>query len=97
MSDQKQYIASVCDKLTRQGKKPSVALIKSAADRALPLPLIISVLKRYQQDPEQFASDSIEEVEPTVESETLEQQVFSLQQRVASLEAQVKLLLDAKG
>ncbi len=45
-------ILAIANQLANQGKKPSVALIKTRLSQSVPLPTIISVLKSWQHDPE---------------------------------------------
>jgi len=45
-------ILAIANQLANQGKKPSVALIKTRLTQQVPLPSIISVLKTWQHDPE---------------------------------------------
>jgi hypothetical protein len=44
-------ILAIANQLANQGKKPSVALIKTKVSQPTPLPQIISVLKTWQHDP----------------------------------------------
>ncbi len=44
-------IIIIANKLANQGKKPTVALIKTQLSQPTPLPQIISVLKTWQHDP----------------------------------------------
>jgi len=44
-------ILSIANKLADQGKKPSVALIKTRLSQTVPLPKLISILKSWQHQP----------------------------------------------
>ncbi|WP_076418736.1 hypothetical protein [Colwellia sp. UCD-KL20] len=45
-------IIIIANQLANEGKKPSVALIKSKVEDPLPLPQIISALRSWQHEPE---------------------------------------------
>jgi len=45
-------ILIIANQLANQGKRPTVALIKSRLTTSFPLPTIIKVLKSWQHDPE---------------------------------------------
>ncbi|MFA3790764.1 hypothetical protein AB6T38_06580 [Aliiglaciecola sp. SL4] len=94
MSNQHQYIASLCKNLKSKGKAPSVALIKKASNRPLPLREVIDVLRRWQDEPEQFA-DLIEDDVPMQKPTDLAQHVNQLEKRIALLEQQVLSLTQA--
>jgi hypothetical protein len=48
-------ILIIANKIANQGKKPSIALIKTKLSTSVPLPLIISILKTWQHDPDFIA------------------------------------------
>ncbi len=50
-------IIAIANRLASQGKKPSVALIKTRLSRTVPLPTIITVLKNWQYQPNEQASE----------------------------------------
>ncbi|GAB2689022.1 hypothetical protein Q4574_01345 [Aliiglaciecola sp. 3_MG-2023] len=88
MSNQFQYIASLCKNIQSNGKVPSVALIKKASNRPLPLREVIEVLRRWQNEPEQF-SEIVEDEAPVQQPTDLTQHVKQLEKRIESLEQQV--------
>ena len=47
----REEILTIANQLANQGKKPSVALIKTKLSAPAPLPVIISTLKNWQHDP----------------------------------------------
>jgi hypothetical protein len=49
-------ILVIANELANEGKKPSVALIKTRLTQTIPLPTIISVLKNWQHQPNYNAS-----------------------------------------
>lgn len=87
MSRNTNYISKMCAKIVQEGGQPSVALIRARSDRTLPIPEVISVLKRWKQDPAQF-----EETEGSPEEPT-QSKVQTLEQRVCKLEEQMSMLL----
>lgn len=94
MSNQFQYIASLCEKIKASGKLPSVALVKKASNRPLPLKDIIEVLKRWQSDPEQFSKAPLSE--PIADKpDDLLSHIKNLEQRIVALENQVQSLSEA--
>lgn len=50
-------IIAIANMLADQGKKPSVALIKTRLSQTVPLPTIITVLKSWQHQPNKQASE----------------------------------------
>ncbi len=94
MSKNVTYIVALCEKLNAQKKQPSVALIKKLSNRPLPLPEVISVLKRWKEDPEKLPIPTDEDlIEPDMAS-TQEQKVAELEQRITQLEHQLVALTD---
>lgn len=87
MSDQTSYIASLCSKLRQQGKQPSVALIRKMANRPLPLPMVISVLQKWKDDPSQLPILAEEDEATTPMELTSDQRIFALETRVKELES----------
>ncbi|WP_353369778.1 hypothetical protein [Aliiglaciecola sp. NS0011-25] len=65
-----------------------MALIKKASNRPLPLRDIIDVLKRWQDDPDQFPSTPVEEASPQKPNDLM-QHIVTLEKRIESLEQQV--------
>lgn len=51
-------ILTIANKLADQGKKPSVALIKTKLSHSVALPTIISVLKTWQHQPNYQADNN---------------------------------------
>lgn len=51
-------IIVIANKLANQGKKPSVALIKSRLTSPIPLPVIISTLKVWQHEPDYITCET---------------------------------------
>jgi hypothetical protein len=78
-------IILACQQLVREGKSPSVALVKSRLTRNYPLPTIIAGLKQWQANPEL-------NIEPAKPIDSENDSEVTLEQRVAELEAQVREL-----
>lgn len=57
-------IIIIANRLANQGKKPTVALVKTRLRKSTPLPTIISTLRSWQHDPKL--------IEMTVESKDVE-------------------------
>lgn len=89
-----QLIVSLCQSLTKSGVTPTVALIKKHANTPLPLPEIISVLRNWKLDPNQYPNTDAEltnAVEPDLK--TPEKIIRTLETRVDKLEQQMATLL----
>lgn len=95
-------IAIIANKIANEGKTPSVALIKSQLNRAVPLPSIIAVLKTWQHDPkfiqaerQKVTKDTTKQVQPSSEiSLLIAQAIAPLEKEINELKQQVKLLLE---
>jgi hypothetical protein len=55
-----EQILTVANKLADQGKKPTVALVKTRLSQPVPLPTIISVLKTFQHQPDYSPSVQVD-------------------------------------
>lgn len=86
MSDNLNYILSLCQQISHKGQIPSVALIRGQSQRNLPIPQIISALKRWKEAPSTIG----QEIETVAEKEP--HQPLTLEQRVEQLEQQVRQL-----
>ncbi|SHF65421.1 hypothetical protein [Vibrio gazogenes] len=90
--DISQELESVILQLVNEGKEPTVALIKARLSTKIPIPAIVTTIKRWK------SSQQIPKVEVAVESSAsseteqriarLEQQIADLVSRVAQLEQQ---------
>jgi len=73
-------ILIIANKIANQGKKPSIALIKTKLSTSVPLPLIISILKTWQHDPEFIA---LKHEEPfTINKKETEEDVNTLNKAI---------------
>lgn len=88
-------VIQACQQLVKQGKTPSVALIKTRLSKPAPLPVIITGLKQFQANPnaateckETSQTDSAQE---TSNAEMLAQ-ISKLVERISQLESKVEKL-----
>ena len=79
-------IFSVCQQLDKEGKEPSVALIKARLSIKQPLPTIVAGLKYWRANPN---SSAVQEIKQETKST-----ILPLEQRVEQLEAEVSELKD---
>lgn len=82
-------IITICQQLKKEGKEPSVALIKSRMRGPKILPAIISGLKAWQAAPDQTV-EAEETIAPQQnKNESLEQRVTELEKLVSELQVQI--------
>ncbi len=60
-------ISIIANNLANQGKKPTVALVKTKLSQPAPLPIIISTLKGWQHDPDFISLDKNKVQEDKIE------------------------------
>lgn len=99
-------IHAIANQLANEGKKPTVALVKTSLPEPQPLPVIINALKSWQHKPEKTITissantSSIEENNQDNNSEELAVIIEqAVKQAIAPLEAElkaIKALLTAK-
>ncbi len=89
-------ILVIANKLADEGKKPTVALIKTQLSKPVPLPTIISILKTWQHQPNYSAKKS---VSTHLESNDNDKIILStaqfkelLQQAIQPLEEELKAI-----
>lgn len=80
-------IISICQALKREGKQPSIALIKGRAAKGTPMPMLISGLQQWRTNPNAEVAPSDKKAELNTEDKTLEQRVKDLEQEVAYLKS----------
>ena len=97
-------ISIIANKLANEGKIPSVALIKSQLNQAVPLPKIIAALKNWHHDPafintrhQEVSSNALIELKANNEEVSLliANALAPLQQELIELKHQVKMLLES--
>lgn len=81
------YIINLCFDLSEQGKTPSVALIRSMAQRPLAIPEVIKGLQNWRSSSNERPKILNKQI--IASSQTKQ----SLQQRVTQLEAQVVIIM----
>lgn len=82
----KNELIKICQQLVEEGKKPSIALMKSRYTGSVPMQEAISALQQWKLNPEV----TLPRTEDTPPSPAL-----SLENRVEQLERQVKILQQA--
>lgn len=90
-----EQISRAANALAKQGKTPTVALVKTKLNNKVPLPEIISTLKSWQYNP-----DMAEEITPKQEknmhepdlTQIVNQAIAPLVTEIKALKAQIKLL-----
>jgi len=94
-------ILIIANQLANQGKKPSVALIKTKISQPVPLPQLISVLKNWQHEPDFICatpkSDPKEYKVPNEEqafSQLVAQAIMPLEQEIVELKRMIQTLID---
>lgn len=96
-------ILIAANKIANAGKKPTVALIKAKLAKPAPLPVIISLLKSWQHDPEFIAPQqehqpsalevSNEHHDNVEIRQMLNQELAAMKQEIAELKQLIKQLL----
>lgn len=86
MQDNQSYLYQLCQQLNQKGLKPSVGLLKSKSQRAIPMKDIIRCIQHWKND-----SDAILTTEISSDTEQASQEL-NLEQRVEQLEQQVSML-----
>ena len=98
MQNNQEYITQLCHSLFSQGKNPSVALIRSHANRKLAIPDVVKGLQHWKQNPQALDSVEIPITKPLPETQqTLTQRVQQLERQVADISAQLRALLQDKS
>ncbi|NMP16432.1 hypothetical protein [Thalassotalea sp. Y01] len=100
--DNQQHIYQACTEIAKQGKTPSIALIKARVAAGTPLALIIKGLQTWQKNPKLGESTSatpqsapakakpmVDDIEQRITSaiQPLQQQINDLKQEIAELKA----------
>ena len=81
------YIIKLCFEISEQGKKPSIALIRSMAQQHLTIPEVVKGLQNWKSNPSVRPKVQNKQISTGVTSED------SLQLRVTQLEAQVATIM----
>ena len=98
MQNNQEYITQLCHSLFSQGKNPSVALIRSHADRKLAIPDVVRGLQRWKQNPQALDNIELSVTKPPPEpQQTLAERVQQLERQVKDISAQLNALLQDKN
>jgi hypothetical protein len=93
MQDSQDYILSICHALSKQGKRPTVALIRSHANRSLMIPQVIKALQAWKQNPQ--AGSPLKKPpknDNTNDQRSLEQRIEDLEKQIAQMSKQLSVL-----
>jgi polyhydroxyalkanoate synthesis regulator phasin len=97
MKNNQEYITELCQILFSQGKNPTVALLRSQANRTLFIPDVIKGLQRWKQNPHALDNVKVSVKNSTSETQqTLTERVQQLERQVAEISAQLNALLHKK-
>ena len=98
-------ILTIANQLANQGKKPTVALIKTKLKQAAPLPVIINTLKTWQHEPEFTALETStrsktrskdNQSEQAKIEHAIEKAILPLQKDIIELKLLIKQLIENK-
>jgi len=87
-----QFVIEAIKKILVQNKVPSVALIKGKLSQSVPMPIIISILGRYKNDPDNFKTDESK----SISKSTKEKHTQSQLDRIETKLDQLLILLQAQ-
>ena len=99
----KDEIITIANRIANEGKKPSVALIKTKLSEPVPLPTIIAVLKKWQHNPNdtEIAAKETEVTKTSTHDDTslqaqlalalapLHQELIAIKKELAALKARI--------
>ena len=85
-------ILAIANQLANQGKKPTVALIKTRLSQPIPLPQLISTLKTWQHEPSFTEVNMVKTLEADKVQEQNQELVEIVNQAIAPLKAEIKAL-----
>lgn len=85
-------ILAIANQLANQGKKPTVALIKTKISQPVPLPQIISVLKTWQHDPNFIEVKKNETADVSEENNKNDELTLIINQAIKPLNEEIQSL-----
>jgi anti-sigma factor ChrR (cupin superfamily) len=85
-------ILAIANQLANQGKKPTVALIKTRLSQPVPLPQLITTLKNWQHEPDFTEVNPVKTLEADEVQEQNEELVEIVNQAIAPLKAEINAL-----
>ncbi|MBN3575059.1 hypothetical protein [Vibrio neptunius] len=91
--DVSQELKEILEQLRKEGKEPTVALVKARLSTVIPMPALITTIKSWK------SANRVPKVEVAAKAESneqdrikqLEQEVTQLNQRIAALESKLGL------
>ncbi|CAM2849340.1 hypothetical protein [Vibrio neptunius] len=91
--DVSQELKEILEQLRKEGKEPTVALVKARLSTVIPMPALITTIKSWK------SANRVPKVEVAAKAESneqdrikqLEQEVIQLNQRIAALESKLGL------
>lgn len=81
----------VCQQIHRQGKTPSVALVRQYSHKTLTIPEIVKALQMWKSNPQVVVEETIDKA--TKPSLNLEERVQTLEKKVAELTLKLESLM----
>lgn len=85
-----QNLIEICQELAREGKTPSVGLVKARAGKGAQLPHIVRAVQQWRITPEKALAPKLDPpVKSNIASEHSDSNIQSLEQRVTELEKQL--------
>jgi hypothetical protein len=90
------YIISLCQQISADGKTPSVALIRNYATRSLAIPEVIKSLQHYKANPNQKVSVDAIETEISPEGQSIEARVEHLEQQLKQVIETLNKVLNSR-
>jgi len=92
-------IIDICQSLTKEGKKPTTALVKTRLPHPLPLAQVLKGIQMFQANPNVEVSPPVEvkenmngDCQCAPQLHALEQQISELRKQVTTLQVQVQAL-----
>ena len=85
-------IIAICQQLEKEGKEPSVALIKSRMTKKAPMPVLITGLQQWRANPKAKVSFEKEELSKSSNEKSLQDRVTDLEAIVQELQQEIAAL-----
>ncbi|WP_166425104.1 hypothetical protein [Paraglaciecola sp. 20A4] len=93
MNDRLSDLISVCQTLVREGKKPSVGLVRSRAGGNVSIPEAIKGIQSWKAQPEQVIKRNEIPLPEHAPTDSLEARVDTLEKQVTHLKQQLEAIL----
>ena len=96
----KQHLFDICQQLIQDGKKPSVALLRTKAPKSTHLADIIAIIQSYQADPNFFSENAGQKLANPTSDEScteltnrqLTERIIALEQHISKIEEKLRKL-----